>query len=64
MDYFNTTHHSQVDTLDHVRAEDLMQASSIIATIVYQAANRPDLLPRKPLPAPAAKLPVTAAGVK
>jgi hypothetical protein len=64
MDYFNTTHHSQVDTLDHVRGEDLMQASSIIATIVYQAANRPDLLPRKPLPAPAAKLPVTAAGVK
>jgi len=57
MDYFNTTHHSQVDTLDHVHAEDLMQASSIIATIVYQAANRPDLLPRKPLPAPAAKLP-------
>ena len=64
MDYFNTTHHSQVDTLDHVHAEDLMQASSVIATIVYQAANRPDLLPRKPLPAPAAKLPVTAAGVK
>lgn len=57
MDYERTTHHSQVDTLDHVHAEDLMQASAIIATIVYQTANRPDLLPRKPLPAPAVKLP-------
>jgi carboxypeptidase Q len=56
MDYFAVTHHSQVDTLDHVHAEDLMQASAVIATIVYQAANRPELLPRKPLPAPAVKL--------
>jgi hypothetical protein len=61
MDYSNVTHHSQVDTLDHVHAEDLMQASAVIATIVAQTANRPDLLPRKPLPAPAVKLPVAAA---
>jgi carboxypeptidase Q len=61
MDYSNVTHHSQVDTLDHVHAEDLMQASAVIATIVAEAANRPDLLPRKPLPAPAVKLPVAAA---
>ena len=62
MDYSNVTHHSQVDTLDHVHAEDLMQASAVIATIVAEAANRPDLLPRKPLPAPAVKLPVGAGG--
>jgi carboxypeptidase Q len=62
MDYFDVTHHSQVDTLDHVRAEDLMQASAIIATIVYQTANRPEMLPRKPLPAPAVKLPTAAGG--
>lgn len=62
MDYFNVTHHSQVDTLDHVKAEDLMQASAIIATIVYQAANRPEMLPRKPLPAPAVKLPAGVGG--
>ena len=56
MDYERVTHHSQVDTLDHVHAEDLMQASAVIATIVYQAANRPEMLPRKPLPAPAVKM--------
>jgi carboxypeptidase Q len=64
MDYERTTHHSQVDTLDHVKAEDLMQASAIIATLVYQTANRPELLPRKPLPAPAVKLPPDAATSK
>jgi Zn-dependent M28 family amino/carboxypeptidase len=62
MDYSNVTHHSQVDTLDHVHAEDLMQASAVIASIVAQAANRPDLLPRKPLPTPAVKVPVAASG--
>jgi len=62
MDYSRVTHHSQVDTLDHVHAEDLMQASAIIATIVAQTANRTDLLPRKPLPGPAVKLPVAAGG--
>jgi len=56
LDYFSLTHHSQVDTLDHVQAADLMQAAAVIATVVYEAANRPEMLPRKPLPPPAAKL--------
>ena len=29
-----------------------MQASAIIATVVYQAANRPERLPRRALPSP------------
>ena len=62
MDYFDVTHHSQVDTLDHIHAEDLMQASAVIATIVYQAANRPEMLPRKPLPAPAVKMQTSSGG--
>ena len=62
MDYERATHHSQVDTLDHIHAEDLMQASAIIATIVAQTANRSDMLPRKPLPSPAVKLPASAGG--
>ncbi len=62
MDYFTITHHSQVDTLDHVRSEDLMQASAVIAAIVYQAANRPEMLPRKPLPAPAVKMQTSSSG--
>jgi hypothetical protein len=29
-----------------------MQASAIIASLVYDAATRPEMLPRKPLPKP------------
>ena len=50
LDYNTLTHHSQMDTLDHVQAPDLMQAAAVIATVVYNAANRPEMLPRKPLP--------------
>jgi hypothetical protein len=31
---------------------DLMQASAIIASLVYNAANRAEKLPREPLPDP------------
>jgi len=27
-----------------------MQAAAVIATVVHQAANRPERLPRRPLP--------------
>ena len=37
---------------DHIQSADLMQASAIVASFVYNAANRPDKLPRKPLPKP------------
>jgi hypothetical protein len=29
-----------------------MQAAAVIATVVYNAANRPEMLPRKELPKP------------
>ena len=29
-----------------------MQAAAIVASFVYNAATRPDMLPRKPLPKP------------
>lgn len=48
--YGSITHHSDMDVYDHVEASDLMQASAIIASLVYQAANRPEMFPRKPLP--------------
>jgi len=56
VDYPTITHHSQMDTLDHIQEADLMQAAQIIATVVYSTANRPELLPRKPLPKPAVKV--------
>jgi|SRR5271165_4451071 len=50
LDYSSVTHHSNMDTFDHAIAGDLMQASAVIASVVYDAATRPDMLPRKPLP--------------
>lgn len=44
------THHSNMDTLDHVQVEDVMQASVIMAAFLYDAAMREEMLPRKPLP--------------
>lgn len=52
LEYETVTHHSNMDTLDHVQAADLMQAAAVVATVVYQAANRPEMLPRKALPKP------------
>ena len=52
VEYGRITHHSNMDVYDHAVPADLMQASAVIASIVYHAANRPELLPRKELPAP------------
>jgi len=52
VEYWSITHHSNMDVYDRVVPADLMQASAIIATFVYQTANREELLPRKPLPEP------------
>lgn len=54
LDYFTVTHHSGMDVYDHAKAGDLMQASAVIASVVYDAATRPEMLPRKPLPKPTA----------
>jgi carboxypeptidase Q len=52
MDYETRTHHSNMDVYDRIQPGDLMQASAIIASFVYNTATRPDMLPRKPLPPP------------
>jgi hypothetical protein len=49
LDYGTVTHHSSMDTYDHAVASDLMEASAVIAAVVYQAANSPEMLPRKEL---------------
>ena len=46
------THHSNMDLYDHAVPGDLMQASAVIASVVYHAANRAEMLPRKELPPP------------
>ncbi len=52
LDYATRTHHSNLDVYDRIQPADLMQASAIVASLVYDTATRPDLLPRKPLPKP------------
>lgn len=50
LDYWSHTHHSNVDTVDHVLPKDLMISAAFLATLVYQAATRDELMPREPLP--------------
>jgi hypothetical protein len=52
MEYSTRTHHSNMDVYDHISGSDLMQAAAIMASFVYNAATREEMLPRKPLPKP------------
>lgn len=52
LEYETVTHHSNMDLYDHVSENDLRQAATIVAAFVYLTANRPEMLPRKPLPPP------------
>jgi hypothetical protein len=52
VEYGRITHHSNMDVYDHAVPADLMQAAAVIASVVYHAANRPEMLPRKELPGP------------
>jgi len=47
--YGPRTHHSNMDVWDHAIAEDLMQASVVMATFVWQTAQRDEKLPRQPV---------------
>jgi Zn-dependent M28 family amino/carboxypeptidase len=47
--YSNRTHHSNMDNWDHLVAEDLKQAATVIASMVWQTAQRNEKLPRKPM---------------
>lgn len=49
LDYSTNVHHSNLDTWDHIEADDLKQAAAIAAWFAYNAAMREDKLPRKPL---------------
>jgi len=52
MDYDTRTHHSNMDVYDRIQQGDMEQMAVIEAAFVYNAATRPDKLPRKELPAP------------
>jgi len=52
LEYGTRTHHSNMDVYDHTQPGDLMQAAAVMATVVYNAATRAEMVPRKPLPEP------------
>jgi carboxypeptidase Q len=47
LEYNSRTHHSNMDTVDHVQRDDLVQAAIVVATFAYNTAMRPEKLPRK-----------------
>jgi carboxypeptidase Q len=51
LDYDTRTHHSNADVYDRVQQADLEQMAIVEAYFVYNAATRPEKLPRKDLPA-------------
>jgi hypothetical protein len=53
LEYNSRTHHSNMDTVDHVQREDMVQMATVAAIFAYNAAMRNEKLPRKALPAPA-----------
>ena len=52
IEYSTRTHHTNMDTYDHLREDDLKQIATIVAAFVYNAAQRDEKLPRKALPEP------------
>ena len=55
LEYGTRTHHSNMDLYDRVQKGDVMQGSMIEAWFAYNAATRPDMLPRIETPAPSTK---------
>ena len=50
IEYNTRTHHTNMDTYDHLVPEDLKQAATVIASFVYNTAQLDQKIPRKELP--------------
>jgi hypothetical protein len=62
IEYGTRTHHSNMDVYDRAQADDLKQASIIMAAFVYNTAMMDEKLPRKPSPARSKSQSSAAAG--
>jgi hypothetical protein len=49
IEYSTRTHHSNQDNYDRIQADDMKQASVIMAAFAYQTAMMDEKLPRKPM---------------
>jgi len=52
LDYDTRTHHSNADVYERLQAADLKQIATVEAIFVFNAAQRDQMMPRKPLPDP------------
>lgn len=50
LDYFSRLHHTNIDTFDHLRPDDLRQAATVMAGVLLAAANDKETLPAQALP--------------
>lgn len=50
VEYNSRTHHSNMDSYDHLVEDDLKQAATVIAGLIYQASMSDQKVPRKELP--------------
>jgi Zn-dependent M28 family amino/carboxypeptidase len=44
---YDKTHHSQADTIERVRWDDLTEGAQVLAVFAYNVAQLPEMLPRK-----------------
>jgi carboxypeptidase Q len=51
VEYNTMTHHTNLDSYERLQPNDMMKNATIAAAFAYLAANRDEMLPRKPLPA-------------
>ena len=49
VEYWSRTHHTNMDTYERLVIDDLKQMAVIVASFVYNTAQRDEKLPRKPL---------------
>ncbi len=52
MDYETRTHHSNLDTVEHIHEDDLKQAAVVEAIFLYNTSEREAMMPRKAFPHP------------
>jgi Zn-dependent M28 family amino/carboxypeptidase len=52
IEYNTYTHHTNLDSYERLQPADMMKNATIAAAFAYLAANRDEMLPRTPLPAP------------
>jgi len=52
IEYDTRTHHTNMDTYDHLVPDDLKQAATVVAAFVFNTAQMQGKIPRKELPKP------------